>query len=138
MSAHIENILKEYKLSLTSIRKEVLKHFLKKKSALSQADLENSVGKEYDRVTVYRTLKMFHTKGIIHKVPDDSGNAKYALCIDNCHDDHHEHEHVHFKCVKCGDTNCLNNIKIPRIKLPSGYKYRESHILVQGICKDCA
>ncbi|HPM29029.1 MAG TPA: transcriptional repressor, partial [Chryseolinea sp.] len=47
------------------------------------------------------------------------------------------HDHVHFKCEACGQTNCLN-IDVPLIKLPKGYKANEVNLLVQGICDRCS
>jgi Fur family ferric uptake transcriptional regulator len=130
-------ILQSFKLRNTDCRKEILDIFLSKSFALSNADIELKVGKEFDRVTVYRTLKTFLTKGIIHKVLDDTGNPKYALCKEHCTHEEHHHQHVHFKCNECGQTNCLEEIEIPPIQLPLGYKSTESNLLISGTCVDC-
>lgn len=131
------HILKDFNLRHTDCRSEILAIFIGKGFALSHADIEEKVHQSFDRVTLYRTLKTFLDKGIIHKVLDDSGVTKYALCRENCSHAHHHHEHVHFKCVTCGLTNCIDEVEIPPIRLPEGYKYLESSLLVQGICKNC-
>ena len=95
---------------------------------------KQKIDKSFDRVTVYRTLKTFTDRGIIHKVLDDTGNIKYAIEREN-HPNFHSH--IHFKCNICGLTNCLENVEIPIIQLPLGYKLREADLLVQGICKLC-
>jgi Fur family ferric uptake transcriptional regulator len=69
-------------------------------------------------------------------VLDDEGGLKYALCNEACTISTHRHEHVHFKCTKCGQTSCLN-IEIPTVKLPKGYKANELNLLIQGICESC-
>ena len=137
MQNEIKNILKEYELRNTSCREEILDVFLQRNFALSHADIESSVHEDFDRVTVYRTLKTFLDKGLIHKVLDDEGVTKYALCKERCSHTEHHHEHVHFKCVECGLTNCLDTVQIPAIALPTGYKLAESSLLMQGVCQDC-
>ncbi len=132
-----ENLLQEYALRNTNCRKEILSAFLSKGFALTHADIEENIAEAHDRVTVYRTLKTFLDKGLIHKVLDDGGSAKYALCKDSCHFEDHNHEHVHFKCTQCGQTNCIENIEVPKITLPLGYKAVEANLLIQGLCKDC-
>lgn len=128
---------KEFKLRSTPARKEILHLFLKKDCALSHSDIENEIADNLDRVTVYRTLKTFSDRGLIHKVPDDEGSLKYALCTEACSVAEHRHEHVHFKCTSCGQTNCLD-VDIPLVKLPKGYKPREANLLIQGTCQNCS
>jgi Fur family ferric uptake transcriptional regulator len=107
--------------------------------AQSQFEIEQILGAQFDRVTVYRTLKSFLAQGLIHKVLDDIGGTKYALCKELCHNhDHsHQHDHVHFKCNQCGQTTCLEDVHIPKITLPEGFRKAESNLLIQGICGNC-
>lgn len=130
-------ILKDFKLRSTPNREAILHVFLRRDFALSHGDVEREIPSSFDRVTVYRTLKTFLDKGLIHKVLDDEGSLKYALCSEACSTAHHHHEHVHFKCTKCGQTNCLQ-VEIPTIRLPKGYKAKEVNLLIQGICEHCA
>jgi Fur family ferric uptake transcriptional regulator len=136
MATESEKILKDHGLRLTNGRKEVLDVFLNKKFAISHSFLEDQLKQNHDRVTIYRTLYSFVEKGIVHKVLDEGGSSKYALCA-SCSDHHHTHDHVHFKCEVCGQTNCLDDIHVPRFKLPEGYVSKETGILIQGICQNC-
>lgn len=131
-----DSILLSHKLRVTDCRVEIIRQFLDKQVALAHADLEDTLNNKFDRVTIYRTLKTFLDKDLIHKVLDDSGATKYALCS---HEDHHDHshEHVHFKCEICGETTCLESIRLPAIKLPAGFIKKEMNLLVQGICEKC-
>ncbi|HWA35324.1 MAG TPA: transcriptional repressor [Cyclobacteriaceae bacterium] len=132
-----EQILKDFRLRKTSSRSDILHLFIAHPYALSYSDIEKEVAASYDRVTVYRTLKTFLDKGVVHKVLDDAGGLKYALCNDHCTSGEHHHEHVHFKCVNCGQTNCLEDVKIPAVQLPKGYRARELNLLIQGSCSKC-
>ncbi len=130
-------LLKEHNLRTTSCREEVLDFFLEKDAALSHSDLESRLTPSFDRVTLYRTLKTFLDAGLIHKVLDDEGGAKYALCKSHCTDHQHQDNHVHFKCTNCGTTSCLDHVTIPSVHLPSGYQGTDVYLLVQGICRVC-
>ncbi len=129
-------ILRNHKLKSTATRTKVLSLLLENDHALSHADLESDLELDCDRVTLYRTLKAFQEKGLVHKVLDDNGIAKYAPCTD-CSDEQHTHEHVHFKCEVCGNTMCIDDVKIPTVSLPEGYLAREQNLLITGICNIC-
>ena len=130
-------ILKDFRLRSTTSRSTILDLFIHKDYALSYSDIEKEVAAAFDRVTVYRTLKTFLDKGVVHKVLDDGGSLKYALCNTHCTSNNHHHDHVHFKCIKCGQTNCLDNVEVPSIKLPNGFNAKEINLLIQGICNKC-
>lgn len=139
MNTATRQTLKLFSLRQTDCREDVLDILLNHDFALSHGDIEGQLSDKFDRVTVYRTLKTFLDKGLIHKVLDDEGTTKYALCRDNCHtEDHkHHHDHVHFKCNICGHTTCLDHVLIPALNLPSGYQRIETSLLVQGVCAVC-
>ena len=132
-----EKLLKKYGLRITDVRIIILDLFRNSDVALSEQDVEKQLTTSCDRVTVYRTLKSFLEKGILHKVLDEGNIVKYALCGTDCNEKMHHHEHVHFKCNACGATICLENIPIQKVKLPDGFEQEESNLLVLGTCKNC-
>ena len=136
MTAASDRLLRDFQMRATPVRQEILQLFLQKEYALSHHDIETEVSKSLDRVTVYRTLKTFLDKGLIHKVLDDEGSLKYALCNEACTTAEHHHDHVHFKCTRCGQTNCLN-VDLPGVKLPRGYQAEAVNVLIQGVCDRC-
>lgn len=121
----------------TRSRVAILEEFLRYDFALSQPDLEKSLGTDFDRVTLYRTLTLFLEKGILHKVPGDEGATKYALCPDECNEEDHQHDHVHFKCSSCGQTLCMDDLKAPQYVLPNGYLLESTNLLIEGLCPQC-
>lgn len=133
-----ERILTEKSLRRTQTRADILGIFLNKDVALSEPELEKAIQGRCDRVTIYRTLSTFLDKGILHKVLDDTGAMRYALCAPGCHDTHdHQHDHVHFKCDECGKTICVDEVRIPSVNLPEGYKLSAVNMLLQGTCPNC-
>ncbi|MBW7890995.1 MAG: transcriptional repressor [Chitinophagaceae bacterium] len=137
MIPNIEDVLKRNRLSVTDSRREILELFLKSENALAHHDIESGTSEKYDRVTVYRTLQVFMEKGIIHIIPTSDNSVKYALCKDNCEEGHHHDDHVHFRCISCGVTSCLEDVQVPLIRLPRGFKIQQTEVIISGICKAC-
>jgi len=131
------DILKKNLLSITDSRKKILELFLKSNGALAHADIEKNTGETFDRVTVYRTLQTFVEKGIIHLIPTTDNSILYALCKDNCEAGHHHDDHVHFICNSCSKTICLDEVTVPKVKLPKGFTPGQTQMVVKGICGDC-
>ena len=132
----------EHKLKLLGIRKtpiriEMLDIFIGSAGkALSNKDIELDL-EDPDRITVYRTLKTFEQKGLIHQVMDGTGVTKFAICIDDCDDHSHHDEHAHFRCEKCGKTTCLDGgITLPS-DIPNGYRIKNAHLVLEGWCDEC-
>lgn len=133
----IEDILKKNQLSVTDGRKKILELFISSNGALAHADIEEKTGESFDRVTVYRTLNTFVEKGIIHHIPTTDNSVLYALCKDNCEAGHHHDNHVHFVCEVCNKTICLDEVTVPEVKLPRGFRPSHSEMVVNGVCGDC-
>ncbi len=117
------------------MRQLVLKALTDQKTALSLSELEQKFDR-VDRVTLYRTLKTFEENKLIHSIDDGTGSTKYALCQEAC-ECHSDDLHVHFHCVKCGQTYCLHDIHIPDIPLPQGFSLENVNMVVKGICANC-
>lgn len=130
-----KKLLKGHTLRVTDCRIDVLQRFYNSTHALSFKDLEESLG-DYDRVTLYRTLNSFIDKGLLHRIPNDSGFASFGLCLDECDQMAHHHNHVHFKCNVCGHIECLPEHHVPSISLPE-YEVKESNLIMNGVCKLC-
>ncbi len=105
--------------------------------AVSLGDL----GKDFEsseRSTLFRTMKTFEEKGIVHQIEDGTGIIKYALCEDNCESEIGNDLHLHFHCNSCGETVCLTEHKIPQINLPEGYVAEDINLVAKGVCEKCS
>jgi len=137
MAETINDILKRSDLSVTESRRKILELFLNHAGALNHGTIERTIGDEMDRVTIYRTLQVFVDKGIVHTIPTNDNSISYALCKDQCEAGHHHDNHVHFVCDSCGSTTCLDDVTIPEVKLPKGFKPNHAEMVVSGVCVDC-
>lgn len=136
MFLETEKKLTDKKINPTAMRLLVLNFLLKQNTAVRLTDIEKGM-EPADRTTIYRTLKTFEEKGLVHSIDDGTGFPKYALCADACDADEHHDLHVHFYCLKCKETFCLPNSKIPDVSLPDKFHSSEMNLVVKGICDQC-
>ena len=137
MNIQLENKLNNKSIRPTAMRLLVLEAMTNQQAAVSLSDLEKQFEKS-DRITLYRTLKTFQEKGIVHSIDDGTGAPKYALCEDDCSCDIDRDLHVHFHCKVCSETFCLPKYKIPEINLPAKFQAEEANLVVKGVCSLCS
>ncbi|GAB3833116.1 Fur family transcriptional regulator [Pontibacter rugosus] len=135
MLEELETRLKSRRIRPTAMRLLVLEILQKQTAAVSLQDLEAAFVKA-DKVTIYRTLKTFEEKGLVHCIEDGTGIRKYALCEEGCVCAP-EDVHVHFYCKGCKETYCLPTSKVPAVPMPERFRKVEANLLVQGFCSLC-
>lgn len=132
-----EQLLDQHHLKKTGPRLRVLSMLSAKNVATSQPDLERVLD-DIDRVTLYRILNTFEEKGIIHKVFDLNGTSNFAMCSSDCGENHHHDEHLHFNCITCKNVYCLDDLDLPPIELPNGFKPDGFTLYATGLCPKCS
>jgi Fur family ferric uptake transcriptional regulator len=137
MDKDFAGLLHKSGLRSTGPRLGVLEIIADRDAAISQPVLEKMMGNKVDRVTLYRILKTFEEKGILHKVMDLNGTANYAFCSSNCSEHQHHDEHFHFNCAKCRNVYCMNDLHLPAVKLPVGFKAESISMVITGVCNHC-
>ena len=133
----IEELLESKGVRITAMRLLISKFLAEKKVAVTLSDIENAFAKA-DRTTLYRTLKTFEEKAIVHQIDDGTGITKYAMCEEGCNCEMERDLHLHFHCNNCGETVCLTEHKIPQIKVPDGFVSENVNLVVKGICDKCS
>ena len=121
----------------TAMRLMTYKRLAELNVAISLGDLEKDF-KVSERSTLFRTMKAFEEKGIVHQIEDGTGIIKYALCEENCECEVGNDLHLHFHCNNCNETVCLTEHKIPYINLPDGYIAENVNLVITGICEKCS
>lgn len=133
----IEKTLENHQVRPTAMRILIYKYLAEKKIAVALTDIESAFAKA-ERTTLYRTLKTFEEKKIVHQIDDGTGISKYALCESGCNCEIEQDLHLHFHCNNCNETVCLTEHKIPHINLPDGYIAEDVNLVVTGICEKCS
>jgi Fur family ferric uptake transcriptional regulator len=131
----LEEKLEKRNIKPTTMRLLVLKKLVESGVAISLNDLEAKFERA-DKATLFRTLKTFEDKKLIHSIEDGTGSMKYALCEEGCECAPGD-QHVHFHCIKCGETFCLTQSKIPLTRIPSGFKASSATMIYKGTCGNC-
>jgi Fur family ferric uptake transcriptional regulator len=132
-----ETFLEDKGVRPTAMRLLVFQFLAKSKKANTLTNIETAFAKA-DRTTLYRTLKTFEEKSIVHQIDDGTGITKYALCEEGCNCDLKSDLHLHFHCNNCNETVCLTEHKIPHINLPKGFVAEDANLVLKGICDYCS
>ena len=129
-------LLRQHGLHLTAVREQVLGMFLRSREAIAQSDLEAALG-PVNRITLYRTLRTFEEKGLIHRAIDGTEKLKFALCHSGCSSTTHLDHHAHLHCGRCGRTVCVDGIQAPDQLHVPGFVINSAYLVLQGLCEGC-
>tara|TARA_R110002049_G_scaffold242216_1_gene416034 strand:+ start:241 stop:654 length:414 start_codon:yes stop_codon:yes gene_type:complete len=132
-----EHFLESKNIRVTAMRLLIYKFLAQKQVAVTLSVIEKAFEKA-DRTTLYRTIKTFEKKDIVHQIDDGTGITKYALCEKGCNCEIETDLHLHFHCNNCNETICLTALKIPQIKVPDGFVSEDVNLVVKGICDKCS
>ena len=133
MKKRIEELLRAKGLKKTKVRTSLLQHFMQMKHAQSYGDLQVALRSQIDKSTLYRNLTSFERVGIIHRINDHSGIAKYAFGEAQGHGN----EHAHFVCEYCETVYCMEGLAPLQLEVPKGFKTKQVQTIVKGICAKC-
>lgn len=133
MKKSIENKLNQKNTKPTSMRILVYDFLSSQHSAVSLSEIENQFS-VVDRITIYRTLKTFENKGIVHSIQENK-TTKYKLCSDECNEQTHSDLHLHFYCKICKATTCRDNFLLPDFS--NTFRIDEIRFFAKGICENC-
>jgi len=134
MENNVPDILKNADIQPTAFRIQVAGILLNSSKALSTKDIEEQLDATPDRVTLYRTLKLFVDKHFAHKIEVSDTHIVYQLkpvfepSIE---------EHAHFHCTRCDAVYCLPQTPIVAPALPDGFELHHNKLLVDGTCGIC-
>ena len=129
----VNYLLKKSGLSITPLRKEVLA-FLLENEVSSLEDIKKNI-KEFDRVTLYRTVKVLIKFKIIKELSFE--NKKFLSINRNVHKSSDSFEQsVYFYCMYCNNLTFLNN-RIVSFDIKPDYEVHQSESIISGKCNLC-
>ena len=99
--------------------------------------LEHGIRPTANRLLLVKVLsKAEHPLHLVHVLQDGADAVRYELCHSH-EEDHDDDLHAHFYCERCRQTFCLNDIPVPLVDLPKGYRMNTINYLIKGICPNC-
>ena len=131
----MEHLLEEHGVKPTPNRLLVARALSGAGRPLSLMELEARL-ETIDKSNIFRALTAFREAHLVHVLEDSGDGVRYELCHSH-HEDHDDDVHVHFYCVKCHKTYCLEDIPVPPVTVPEGYDAESVSYLLKGVCPDC-
>ncbi|MBO7050122.1 MAG: transcriptional repressor [Bacteroidaceae bacterium] len=131
----LEKILSEHGVKPTANRLLVQKALAEFDHPVTMAELEDKID-SIDKSGIFRTLMLFKEKHLLHQIDDGCEGVRYELC--HAHGDIDDDRHVHFHCEVCHRTFCLEELPIPQVEYPEGFRVESVNYMAKGICPECA
>jgi Fur family transcriptional regulator, ferric uptake regulator len=130
------SLLGDKNLSRTPCRVGVIRTLLESGSALSETEIRNKLAYNFDRTTIYRTIRSFLEQGVIHSIALEGGEIRYAIT-------HNREEispnfHAHFFCDGCNNVYCLPKPGFSPPVLPEGFVAGGYDLVINGQCSKCS
>lgn len=101
---------------------------------ITTADLIKRINKSIDRVSIYRTIKLFEEIGIIQRL---NFGFKYKLELSDRFSEHHHH----LTCIGCGSVTDISKHELENfinsIASDKGFSPSSHQIEIQGYCQRC-
>ena len=132
----IERLLEQHGIKLTANRILIAKIMSSLDYPISMRELETML-LTMDKSSIFRTLSHFKSHHLVHQLEDGNDIVRYELCH-SLNKETDEDIHVHFYCEHCHRTFCLNEIPVPQVNLPTGYRQTAVNYMIKGICPDCS
>ena len=123
------DILRHHGLHQTPVRVLLVTLFNEAQRPLSVKEIEELLPQKQDRVTLYRTLKLFVEKKIVNRIEVSDSLAAYRMNEDD--------KHMHFYCTCCNAVYCLPQMPVVPVDVPDGFVVYENKFVVNGVCSHC-
>lgn len=131
--------LRKSKIRITPQRQIILKYLINHDNHPSVDTIYEALKKEFSNLsvaTIYNSLQLFEKLGIIIELPAEDGGIRY---------DFFDNPHFHAICENCGkiidveypDYKSLEQSLSKTTEEQTGFKVRQSHVEVYGLCKEC-
>jgi Fur family transcriptional regulator, ferric uptake regulator len=131
----VDELLENKNLSRTPCRVEILKVLKGSDSALTEPEIREQLAYNFDRTTVYRTLRSFLIQDVIHSISVEGKEVKYA--INHLHETATSNYHVHFSCNHCKGVYCISHEAFEIPQIPEKYLPLSYDLLIHGLCNKC-
>ena len=131
----MEKLLEEHGIRPTANRIVIAQALEHAGRPLSLMELEARL-ETVDKSNISRALALFREARLVHVLEDAGEGIRYELC--HRHGEHADDDlHVHFYCVRCHRTFCLEDTPVPPVAVPASYSVQSASYLLRGLCPEC-
>jgi Fur family transcriptional regulator, ferric uptake regulator len=132
---HIISTLKALGIYITRNRIAVLKVLMQSSGAISVASIRSLSPVRLDRVSIYRTLKVFLERGVIFIVPNSNGIPYYMMKAGK--DLSKKQGAAFFICTHCGASESLEEPVLIEDRSSVDRQIKNRYVVLEGICIAC-
>ena len=126
----------EHGVKPTANRIMILRTLLQAGRPLSMTEIETDL-ESVDKSIISRSLSTFREARLLHVLADGGDSVRYEVC--HCAAEEEDTDrHVHFHCTRCGRTFCLEELPVPTVTMPAGYRADHVNFIVEGVCPNCS
>lgn len=133
ISDKLRKVLKDKGHSATSTRTKVFEALVQIHKPITVVDLVTRL-KAVDKVSVYRTVQLFESIGITHRVWT---GFKSKIELSEAFSTHHHH----FSCIKCGLTLSIESTAMEKslhdLEHKHGFELIQHSVELSGYCIKC-
>lgn len=129
-------LLTEHGVKPTSNRILIIKALATAGRPMSLSELERNI-LTIDKSSVFRALTIFREHHLLHVIEDSGDGVRYELCNGHDDEDGDSDVHAHFYCERCHRTFCIDNVPVPPVPLPAGYRQTSVNYIMKGLCPEC-
>src|SRR5690606_219881 len=134
MKKDIEDKLMGKGVKPTTMRILVYEVLQDQNVALSLSEIEHSF-QAADRITIYRTLRTFEEKGVVHSIQENN-TTRYKLCDEDWSSARHKDWHLHFYCRHCKQTTCRQEVRLSP-DWETAVRIEDVRLFARGVCENC-
>jgi Fur family ferric uptake transcriptional regulator len=118
----------------TDARRSIVESVLNKDGQFNARQLHDELRPwGVGRATVFRTLDLLVELGVLNRLHTDERCSSYIVCAD-------QHHH-HLVCERCGAVQEISDARVERavraMAVESGFRAREHHLEIVGVCERC-
>lgn len=135
----IINILKQKGIYVTNTRVIVFKIMYEHKGMINASQIHKLAKFKLDRVSVYRTLRAFLKKDLIHTISNSKGWPKYLIKnFDETKDTIRSNQiQTYFICTSCGLVKPHKIYKDIHEIIPANHQVNTCQLILEGKCSTC-
>ncbi len=133
---NVEERLRECCVAATPNRLLVLRAINEAPGPMSLAELEAAL-ETLEKSSISRVLNLLERREIIHALQDGRGITKYEICGAASHHHSQFDMHTHFYCTSCRRTFCFEDVAVPTVDIPDGFRTDSVNYMLKGLCPDC-
>jgi Fur family ferric uptake transcriptional regulator len=128
-------ILRKHGKRITEPRIRLLGYLINNPKAHTLSEIEERFGNQIDRVTIYRSLKIFISIGVVMKFINSKATPFFIYKDKN---KENVSPHPHMRCVHCDRIICLPALPGDYLQCLDKYKIDPSQFYAEGVCQDCS